>query len=54
MFSHLNVNRVGYCDFPSYKGEGMLKVGSSLQEKAIREFIYFCLFSYQILHKMVL
>jgi hypothetical protein len=51
-FSHLTVNRVGYCYFPSYMGEGMLKVGSRWrQEKAIREFIYFWLFSYQILPK---
>ena len=51
-FSHLTVNRVGYCYFPSFWGEGMLKVGSRLrEEKAIREFILFWLFSYQILPK---
>ena len=51
-FSTLVVNRVGYCYFPSFMGEGMLKVGSrKRQEKAIREFIYFWLFDYQALPK---
>ena len=51
-YSHLTINRVGYCYFPSYLGEGMLKVGSRWRkEKAIREFILFCLFDYQILPK---
>jgi glycosyltransferase involved in cell wall biosynthesis len=51
-FSHLTVNRVGYLYFPSYWGEGMLKVGNRMrQEKAIREFILFWLFSLEILPK---
>ncbi len=51
-FSHLTVNRVGYCYFPSFWGEGMLKVGTRRrQENAIREFILFWLFEYEILPK---
>ena len=50
--SHLTINRVGYAYFPSYLGEGMLKVDTKERKaKAIREFIYFWLFDYQILPK---
>ena len=50
--SHLTINRAGYAYFPSYLGEGMLKVDTKERKaKAIREFIYFWLFDYQILPK---
>ena len=50
--SHLTINRVGYAYFPSYLGEGMLKVDTKIRKtKAIKEFIYFWLFDYQILPK---
>ena len=51
-FSHLTINRVGYMYFPSYLGEGMLKVDTELRrEKAIKEFIYFWLFDYEMCPK---
>ena len=51
-FSHLTINRIGYMYFPSYLGEGMLKVDTELRrEKAIKEFIYFWLFDYEMCPK---
>jgi hypothetical protein len=51
-FSHLTINRVGYMYFPSYLGEGMLKVNTEQRrEKAIKEFIYFWMFDYEMCPK---
>jgi glycosyltransferase involved in cell wall biosynthesis len=51
-FSHLTINRIGYMYFPSYLGEGMLKVNTEIRkEKAIKEFIYFWLFDYELCPK---